>query len=425
MVLTPLRILALVLLVGGCKQSLFDARAGHAPDGGGEIASTCPMPCLGDAGGDFMKGGKWRYLDDHRDRTWAAMTASGSTLTGADPKNKITSCASNGDAEACGALPGALLVSSSGAMAMADPAIEWKADTNRVIELQLGVYVPSGSPSQVVRLYRNSREDVLFTGSADPGTTLTKQITVDAVASDRFLVAIAPTGFGATDVGVQLFVVDTGAVFPTNCEVALAFDLATGMGVVNACGGNFNAKDVNLGAVTPSFSQPVYPELGLASAAIAMDRYYDSATALPRNGDFTVQLWIKHTMLMDMYTVAFAFSDHDLDSGGGLSIDLYDNSSNILTIEALACLSATPTFDGPSAMYPADMKWHFVRAVHQGSALELCIDGTRQAMKSVPGTLKSGYPPYIGKNVTWTPAGAYFIGSIDDVRVFSTALPCE
>jgi len=65
-----------------------------------------------------------------------------------------------------------------------------------------------------VRIYRNSREDVLVTATAMPGVALDREITVDALAGDRFLVALAPEAMGAGNVAVQLFVNNTGAVFP-------------------------------------------------------------------------------------------------------------------------------------------------------------------------------------------------------------------
>lgn len=81
---------------------------------------------------------------------------------------------------------------------------------------------------------------------------------------------------------------------------------------------------------------------------------------------------------------------------------------------------------GQSGPYPADGAWHFVRAVHTTGSVKLCLDGRQ--LTSIPvatGKLASTYHPYIAKNVVWTPSGAFFDGGIDDVRVFSTALPCN
>ena len=421
-----LRLLALIALVA-CHQSLFDAHSDHdggSTTGDGQIASSCPMPCVGDAGHDFGTSSKWRYLDDHRDRTWAPMTGTAPMFTGANPANHITSCAAHGDAAACAQLPGALLMSSAGATATADPAIEFKAADNQVIQLQLGVFVPSGQPSQVIRVYRNSREDVLFTGTAQPGATLTSMVTLDALAGDRFLVALAPTAMGATDVGLQLFIVGTGAVFPSTCQVALPFASATGNMVDNVCGSDFTSKDDTTGPTAPSLGTGPFPELGMATTLV-QNRYYDSATPLLRPGDFTIQLWIRHEMLVDSVTGAWPFSDEDLNAGGGVGMVIYDDTGS-LKLSVDTCIDPVAvTFDNIVGPYPGDMGWHFVRVTYETGVLSLCIDGQRQAMKPMPGPFKSTFAPFVGRNENWTPQGSYFIGAIDDVRVFSTALPCK
>jgi hypothetical protein len=76
--------------------------------------------------------------------------------------------------------------------------------------------------------------------------------------------------------------------------------------------------------------------------------------------------------------------------------------------------------------WPAGTDWHFVRVVQTGGNLHLCLDGQRQVSVPVPdGQLKTTFPPYLGKNVVWNPAGEFFDGNIDDVRVFTGALPCN
>lgn len=431
MVLKAVALVALASSSWGCKQSLFDAHGDTDGGAGGDgaIALTCPGPCLGDAGGDFDgspngKTGRWRYLDDHRDRTWSAMLATGATFVGADPNNSFAAC-SGSSMEACKALPGALLVSAAGTVGNADPALEYTADQNEVIKIQLGVHPPANAVPETVRLYRNSREDVLFTGMAMAGQTLSDSITVDALAGDRFLVAVVPMGPGEPNVGLQMFVSGTGTSFPSECQVAIPFTAANGMTVDNVCGSDFTAKDDAAGAIPPTLGAGPYVEAGTAAQLVA-GKYYDSVGSLDRTGDITVQMWLKHDMLVDSVTSAWAFSDYDLDQGGGVGIVIYDNAGT-LTIESSTCTSPNPlAFDGVAAPYMTDKQWHFVRAVHhKDGMLELCIDGMRQGGKTLAGTLKSTYAPYIGRNVVWTPQGSFFNGEIDDVRVLTTALPCQ
>jgi hypothetical protein len=70
--------------------------------------------------------------------------------------------------------------------------------------------------------------------------------------------------------------------------------------------------------------------------------------------------------------------------------------------------------------------WRFVRVVHSGGMVTLCVDGARaSSFDRAANALVSTFPPYVGKNVVWTPAGSYYDGAIDDIRVFSGALPCD
>jgi hypothetical protein len=303
---------------------------------------------------------------------------------------------------------------------------------SRIVQLQLGVYVPNGGASQTVRLYRNSREDVIYSATADAGATLSQMVTLDALAGDRFLVAVAPPGAGAQDIGVQVFVVGDPGSFPQTCQLALPFMTAAGTAVANACGPemitsmNYNSAGSDT-AIPPTLGAGPFTEQGKA-AVFPMDNYYIAPSALARAGDTTVQLWVKNNGVVDTVTEAYAFSDMDLDNTGGITIGIFVSSvTSILTFSAVTCTETTPQLvvDGPFAPYPNDHAWHFIRAVHKGDDLQLCLDGVRVAHGSFPGKLQSSYPPYLGKNVIWTPSEPAYLGSIDDVRVFSTALPCN
>jgi len=431
------RIVLVVALASGCGQSLFDARGdtdgGAGDDGGtdGPVASTCPAGCIGDAAADFDGSptgstGRWRYLDDRRTRAWTPMTAAGNVFTGADPNNKITTCAEEPTAPACAQLPGALLVSSAGATSAADPAIEYTVALTNIVQLTLRVHVPSGTPAQVVRIYRNSREDVLVTATAMPGVALDREITVDALAGDRFLVALAPEAMGAGNVAVQLFVNNTGAVFPSTCQLALSFSAATGNNVDNLCGADLSYNDYNAATIPPVLGAGPFVEQGQA-ADITPDRYYEGTAILDRTGDSTVQMWVKHDALVDPYG-AWVFSDEDLNAGGGLGAVIYNASGTVRTLDVVTCTDpGNPLmFALQSVAYPSDAAWHFLRITHTGGMVKICIDGRKAGEFAVPATkLASTFAPRLGRNVVWTPSGAFFDGSIDDVRAFTTALACD
>jgi hypothetical protein len=417
-----------VILLGlvGCSKSLFDDGGGG---GGGDDDNplACPDPCVANAAGDFdgtPAPTHWRFVEDSRDRRWAEMTASGDGVVGADSANAIATCAAHPDAAACAALPGALLVSSSGSTSGADPAVEFTAPSNQVLALAVHVFVPDGSADQVIRLYRNSREDVLATSTATAGTTLDMPITVDALAGDRILVAMAPSGAGAADVGVHFFVTDAAMTFPQSCQLAVSFDSPSGTGVANACGMPFVNNDYNAGTMIPAaLTGGPFAEQH-QGAQIAMNTYYTGGDLLDKSGDVTIQMWVRLDML-DGVDAGFAFSDYDLDNAGGVAVVFYDNAGT--QFEVSTCISPSPLdFTGDHVAYAADGMWHFIRVVHTNGTVSTCIDGTR-AMRFplAAGKLASTFKPYLGRDVVWTPSGAFFAGALDDVRVFKGALPCE
>ncbi len=431
--------LALVTFAG-CGQSLFDSRGDNDGDGDGgtdgPIASSCPAGCIGDAATDFDGSptgstGRWRYLDDRRTREWTPMTATDNVFIGSDPRTKITTCIDEPTAAACSQLAGALLVSSGGATSAADPALEYTVETSDVIQLTLRVHVPSGTSAQIVRIYRNSREDVLATATAMPGVTLDRAITLDALAGDRFLVALAPDAMGASSVAVQLFVNRTGAVFPSRCQLALNFSAATGNTVDNLCGADFTYGDYSQmpEPVPPVLAAGPFVEHGQAGD-ITVNHYYKGTDLLDRTGDTTIQMWVKHDALVDPYG-AWIVSDEDLNSGGGLGAVIYDAGGSVQSLDVVTCTCTgppcnMPTFAIKTVAYPMDQAWHFLRITHTGGMVNICIDGRKVGDLAVPATdLVSTFAPRLGRNVVWNPAGAYFDGALDDVRAFTTALPCE
>src|SRR5262249_60621318 len=99
-VLIRSRLFGIALCAGpaACSQSLFDNHGPGTTGGDDTGPATCNAPCLADAAVDFdgSAGGKnqlWRYLDDHRNRTFTVMMPGPTTQTGPDPPNHITPCA--------------------------------------------------------------------------------------------------------------------------------------------------------------------------------------------------------------------------------------------------------------------------------------------------------------------------------------------
>ena len=426
---------AALAATAACSQSLFDNRGpGNGPGPGGDggidgmVPALCAEPCLADAGRDFdgtSHGAttRWRYLDDHRDRTWAMMTPSGTpaVMTGADPNNLITSCTGSA-AAACSRLPDAVLVSSAGAAADADPAIEFTIPDPTVLQISLRVFVP-GDADQDIRLYRNSREDVLFTGTAHVGELLEQSVVVDALAGDRFLVAVAPTANGAGNVAVQVFASATGAVFPLHCQLALGFDGAAGNSLADLCkhaGFDYFKDDAMPGAIT--LSPGPYAELG-KGLDVAPAGFLRGNQVLDQTHDMTLQFW-SFQRNQDTVDTAWPFSDLDLNFGGGLGIAFAPGAPPIL--DATTSLDPVKnTYIDATTAFQTQATWQFVRIIHTGDALRVCLNGRQVTNSNVPaGHLKTTEPPYLGRNVVWT-VDAFFDGVLDDVRMLDVARPCQ
>jgi hypothetical protein len=426
-----------ILACAACSQSLFDAHGpgGSGGPGGGDDdgngPTACNAPCVADAAIDFDgtatgKNQRWRYLDDHRDRTWTAMTPSSTKMTGADAANHIATCAANPGAAACAMIPDALLVSSSSSTSAADPAIEFTAPAQQVLKLSVKVFMASGG-DQTIRLYRNGRPDALFTGLATAGTLLDQTITVDALAQDRFLVAMAPMTAGASDVAIQFIATSAGKLFPQDCLLAVGFAGATGNTVSDLCKSiSFTHYDAMTQALPVTLGDDPFGEKN-AAANYALGTDFETMQTIPQNTTLTVQLWVRQrTVPSD--SAAWLFSDIDLtdDAYGGLGIGL--------GINGVAFAQSPLTLNGNTievaeadTSWPGVGDWHFIRVVQTAGNLSLCIDGKPGVSVAIPdGHLRTVEPLLLGRNRFGQGLGEpFFDGDLDDVRIFKGALPCD
>jgi hypothetical protein len=124
---------------------------------------------------------------------------------------------------------------------------------------------------------------------------------------------------------------------------------------------------------------------------------------------------------------AWPFSDMDVKNGGGIGISIVPGVNSSPMIDVQTCTSPNgPTFAHAIGSYPDDGTWQFVRVVHTGTNMRVCLNGALQANVDVQTTqLKNMYPPDLGKDVQRLSSEAYFSGSLDDVRAITGALPCE
>ncbi len=417
-----------VVLLGGCSESLFGVQ--HVGNGGGGSPGTCTGSCIADAAVDFDgtpggAGSHWRYLEDTRDHMWTAMTGVLTGMTGQDPGNRITTCTAHPNAPACDALPRALLVSAAGTGSQADPAIEFTAATAQVVKLNLHVLVPSGD-NQTIRLYRNSREDALFTGTATAGNRFDQTVTLDALPNDRFLVAVVPTGpSGATDVGLDLSVDAESAMFPSTCQLALRCDSITGDTTVDPlCRKSAFTHLGSQGPVLLTLGAAPFLEQGNAVEIPSGTYLHDFATtdALDYAQDVTVQFWVNQATASA--STAWLFSDVDPTKGSGIGISILPGPPAMLDVETGT--SPAPNLVHATVPYPGPGAWQFIRVVHTSTNLQVCVNGNHVMTRDATAlNLATSYPPDLGKDAQALPGTASFDGFLDDVRVITGALPCD
>jgi len=431
-----MRALVVLLAVSGCSESLFGAHGnldggiGSGSDGGdaAPVPDTCAAPCLADATANFDgtvdgTNDRWSYVDDNRNRTWAPMTPVAGAMIGA-VNNRIERCTDKPSAAACTGLPDALLVTSSGASSKADPAVVYTSPDARVIQLVLHANIPSGSVAHRVRLYRNSREDVLFTAIAAPGATAANTITVDALAGDRFLVALEPTGSLGGTAALTFFIIDANKTFPSTCQLALTFaDPTVGTATVaNLCGAGFTYI-LDTQPTAPVLS-PMGPYNEEGNGLYFEHPYYLVGSQALAGGDRTVQFWVQN--LAPTGQTSWVFSDIDETTARGLGIRFTNpsGSNSSFNLEAAVVTATAPVaYASQGIAISSAIAWHFVRVVHAGGMVTICLDGTQMKSAPLPTPTAPGRTPALARNNLT--AVDDFNGNVDDVRIFSGTLPCN
>lgn len=143
---------------------------------------------------------------------------------------------------------------------------------------------------------------------------------------------------------------------------------------------------------------------------------------IDRTGDTTTQLWLQQIAVVND-SAGWFFTDMDLDSGGGVGVDIGTDMGGMPVIEAYTgTVSGVTGITGALTVDPHG--WHFVRVVHSNGMMTFCVDGKKVDSMAIA-SLVTAYPVWIGKDHGFSPVGAFANGAVDDVRVIKGALPCD
>lgn len=419
----------------------FDFSFGDGGVGGDASVSQCPSPCFGDLAADFvpMEQGNgalaWRYLEDGRGPSgvdydaleWGAHEGADAFVAAGGSPPAIVSC---GGAEICAGVSGHLLAISDPEGGGSDATFELTATDDAVYRIMGSYRSPDGVSSTSAHRFwisRRSRYDVLADGEFFPSTSEgTFDVTASLLANDPVRITLIG---GSESVAVALSAYATnGGTFPGDCQLALTFD---GGSLTDACSGtSFAAEsdsiaDPDPGA--PSTGASFDASHGDAMVFVEGQQVRSLGPALDHRGDFTVQLWARFEEgAMNVTGTLFTDATSEDPPGGAYLRGDLDGTMYFGTFyeDPMCDMGICDVF--AMATRPTDGGWHFYRLVRRTSdeTMRLCIDGRLVGSTPVPGDvdLTTAYPPYIGRNVVFNPA--YFVGAIDEVRVFSSALPC-
>lgn len=446
------------VFVAGCNQSLFDSSpddpdnagdgdGGVDDDGDGGVGSVCPEPCEGDAVADFEDAqgganGRWTYLLDLGSvngatyeelsfGTWGDLPA----WSAGDDGPAIASCDGQ-DAPACDGLGDALLLVPA-ATGSDRPALTWTAPATASYRLSATVRRPDGAPTDVpvqILVSRAGRHDAVIAQVIDdssPGTTELSAL-IPAIAGDELIVSVDSSDDDPPPLGLRLQLTSIPVneddpdpdQFPASCLMALRFD--PGAPLEESCH-DLVVDDLNdeIGpaGMTGTGDGP-NETLGEARTFGEGQYMVVGSSPLDYGDDFTIQFWAKLTEPQPSFDTT-PYADWDDAVYGGISFFL---------AESTAAMSFGFQAHGPSEVVedlattrPIDGEWHFWRVTRSTAdeTLTFCIDGELKSQYELGDTydMTSDVPPHLGRNVTYDPA--YFAGTLDEVRAFNVALPCE
>jgi hypothetical protein len=395
----------------------------------------CSAGCVGDLVREFNfeqggSTGRWRYLDDGRDnlyREMALFTIDGLVHFVGDepaPRPTVLYCPAYTDADACeGAESTLLLTPSSAQPAHHDVTLAWTAPNNGSFQL-VGDFKRIGDGALEFVVHRNSRDDVVsrttIGGARVDGAIDT---VVELLAGDRLLVTVRAASSGEpASLAVHLRVNDL-IRFPDTCALAVTFDDGK---AVDMCGSvTYQPRRANGDGYEDTTVTPVAGPFGLTGGgANVIEGDYLLPTGLAMNyaSSFTVQMWVR----LPAVVRSTLYADWDSALPGGINIGTNGGRYSVVGL-----------YENPNApdgvgdvfvewTWPDDLDWHFLRVTRDAAlgTLRVCLDGLPVGGTTLDASidLSPAEPPFIARNMTYNPP--YFVGDIDDVRVFRRALPC-
>lgn len=391
----------------------------------GVVLSPCPAPCIGDLAADYDPGAQgsgavqWRYVADPRDRLGIVHPELPWDLS---TETYVSGTASIGACGEASCPAGALLVVAPGDATEATPAIELTATTTGTFRVGVA-YAPMGAGAMQFVLSREHRADAVLVvdvpDGAAPGLASRE---VFLAIGDRLRVTVRSTALGVAP-RVALNVWISGPTPADECLTSIDFDVWPAPMPQHG----LYSVELNSPPTEPTMSPAADPELGSALRISAADGSWVrlvGSEEMDLSGDFTVQLWARREVLgTGQYEAIVASPGVDAAVGldGGLAL-FVDDTETPPALELGVYRRDTDDQIVRTIRFDPGTDWHFYRIVRSGDAVLLCADGARLVSAAAPGDYTSTNTMRFGRFGT---DGVWFTGSIDEVRIFTEALPCE
>ena len=187
-------------------------------------------------------------------------------------------------------------------------------------------------------------------------------------------------------------------------------------GAGNILGDSSGGNDGTCSGMGPSCSWTT-GKYGSAVTFDGIDDYvnilYSSSLNLTNN--FTVETWFKINSL-----VSSQQQNVIITRGGGptdMNYRLKVTSTGRLEFEL-----SNETVQNIGTSFPSFNQWHHVVGIYNGTAMKIYVDGTLNDARNVEGNIKTSSDTlYIGRQSGGL--GAFFNGTIDEVRIMNIARP--
>jgi len=286
-------------------------------------------------------------------------------------------------------------------------------------------------PNQIVTVNTPIAPLTLLVGDAE---TAAANLTISGTSSNLTLVPLSALVFGGTGTNRSLTITPvtgqtgtttiTAAVSDGTTSSSTTFQVTVNPIVVGGLvaaysfneGVGSTANDFSGNSNTATLNGATWTALGKNGGALAFNgssnvAVINASPSLNFTGAMTLQAWVYPTATQSGWRTII---QREVDA-----YFLHASSNSPLAPAAGGTFGGAVAFTGSPSAVPVNT-WSHLAVTYDGASVRLHVNGVLAASKAQTGAIQSSTAPLrIGGNV---PYGEYFLGRIDDVRIYNRAL---